>query len=237
MSSTTDQFAVDLDLLEKEIELREKARKETVELSGDINGTTKKAKNSNFEDISIDPSVEFNTLEEPILNTINRDLKIVKEKFYSVLVPSKRQNISRDWDLWGPMFICVALSLLLQGNNKGPQFTQVFTLAFFGSFIVTMNIKLLGGKISFFQTLCLIGYCLLPSVFSSMTIKIASRMIQPITVEMFIRAILSLVSFVWAIYASMVFLTGTQAENRKILGYYPLFLFYFVVSWLVITNA
>ena len=35
----------------------------------------------------------------------------------------------------------------------------------------------------------------------------------------------------------MAFLAGTQPEKRKILGYYPMFLFYFIVSWLVIINA
>jgi hypothetical protein len=43
---------------------------------------------------------------------------------------------------------------LLQGNNKGPQFTQVFTLAFFGSVAVTLNIKLLGGKMYPFHIYC-----------------------------------------------------------------------------------
>ncbi|EJW82386.1 hypothetical protein WUBG_06703, partial [Wuchereria bancrofti] len=37
---------------------------------------------------------------------------------------------------------------LLQGgkSGKGPHFTEVFTLTFFGSCVVTLNTKLLGGN-------------------------------------------------------------------------------------------
>lgn len=37
---------------------------------------------------------------------------------------------------------------LLQDGNEGngPHFTEMFTLTFFGSCIVTLNTKLLGGK-------------------------------------------------------------------------------------------
>jgi hypothetical protein len=73
---------------------------------------------------------------------------LIGAKFIQVLVPAKNQNCLQDWDLWGPLFVCVLLSLLLQdpSNSKGPRFTEAFTLVFFGSCVVTANIKLLGGK-------------------------------------------------------------------------------------------
>ncbi|EJW69871.1 hypothetical protein WUBG_19221 [Wuchereria bancrofti] len=75
------------------------------------------------------------------------------------MTPKSSQKLLRDWDLWGPLFICVfyLISLcvsdllflrLLQGgkSGKGPHFTEVFTLTFFGSCVVTLNTKLLGGN-------------------------------------------------------------------------------------------
>lgn len=42
----------------------------------------------------------------------NRDLKLLYGKFAQVLLPAKsQQNVLADWDLWGPLFICVTLSL------------------------------------------------------------------------------------------------------------------------------
>jgi len=39
-------------------------------------------------------------------------LKILYEKFSQVLFPQKNEmNVLADWDLWGPLFICVLLSL------------------------------------------------------------------------------------------------------------------------------
>lgn len=103
--------------MEKEIQAKEQERRDKAysDLSGQIAGT-KPIKNrsnqiGNFEQVGYD--IDFNTLDEPVWNTISRDLKLVSNKFSKVLVPSsKGQNVLKDWDLWGPLFICVALSLL-----------------------------------------------------------------------------------------------------------------------------
>jgi hypothetical protein len=38
-------------------------------------------------------------------------VKVLRDKFAQVLVPSAGRNGLQDWDLWGPLFICVFLSL------------------------------------------------------------------------------------------------------------------------------
>uniref|UniRef100_A0A915EFK7 Protein YIPF n=1 Tax=Ditylenchus dipsaci TaxID=166011 RepID=A0A915EFK7_9BILA len=129
-------FSLDLDLLEKR-DPSKRARPPWI-----CSPTPKRPANG----LPVEPSydTDFDTLDEPVWDTINRDLKLVSGKFAQVLVPAKKeQNVLKNWDLWGPLFICVALSLILQGNasSKGPQFTQVFSLAFFGSCVVTMNIN------------------------------------------------------------------------------------------------
>lgn len=43
----------------------------------------------------------------------------------------------------------------------------VFTEVALGAVILTINVILLGGNIVFFQSLCLIGYCLFPIVLAA----------------------------------------------------------------------
>jgi hypothetical protein len=56
----------------------------------------------------------------------------------------------RDWDLWGPLVFCLALSLLLSFNARSEQksvvFSGVFAMVWIGEAVVTAQIKLLGGN-------------------------------------------------------------------------------------------
>lgn len=76
---------------------------------------------------------EFSTLDEPVKETILRDLRAVGQKFIHVLYPKRSSALLRDWDLWGPLLLCVTLALLLQGgaadrdDQGGPQFAEVRT--------------------------------------------------------------------------------------------------------------
>ncbi|CAK6972102.1 protein YIPF6 [Scomber scombrus] len=73
---------------------------------------------------------EFSTLDEPVKETILRDLRAVGNKFIHVLYPQRSSALLRDWDLWGPLLLCVTLALLLQGGaadseeQGGPQFAE-----------------------------------------------------------------------------------------------------------------
>ncbi|KAI3416138.1 hypothetical protein GPALN_005687 [Globodera pallida] len=242
--ATNLSFSVDLEQLEKEIQTKEANsrsgngnEKLPPDLSGHIGGGLSSQEKRKSNVVGLDD--DFDTLDEPIWDTINRDLKLLCGKFAQVLFPAKsHQNVLADWDLWGPLFICVGLSILLQGVDKGAQFTQIFSLAFFGTCIVTLNAKLLGGKISFFQALCVIGYCLLPYVFASVGIKsVAVLFGHKSYANLLLRVFATVFGFVWALYASTLFLAGSEPPNRRFLFYYPLVLFYFVFSWLVISYA
>eukprot|EP00116_Pleurobrachia_bachei_P002647 sb/3462909/ len=102
-----------------------------------------------------------NTLDEPVSTTLMRDLRAVGSKFYHVLIPKDGSLLLQDWDLWGPLLLCTLLAILLQGhggdsdNDGGPQFAQVFVIIWVGAAVVTINSKLLDGKLSFFQSICL----------------------------------------------------------------------------------
>ncbi|KAF3845520.1 hypothetical protein F7725_008683 [Dissostichus mawsoni] len=191
-------------------------------------------------DISRGEEDEFSTLDEPVKETILRDLRAVGSKFIHVLYPKRSSVLLRDWDLWGPLLLCVTLALLLQGgaadseDQGGPQFAEVFVIVWFGSIIITLNSKLLGGTISFFQSLCVLGYCIMP-----LTAAMAVCRIVLVggsgTVSFIVRLVVVTASFGWSTFASTAFLADNQPPGRKSLVVYPVFLFYFVIGWMVLT--
>lgn len=183
---------------------------------------------------------EYSTLDEPVKETILRDLRAVGNKFIHVLYPKRSSALLRDWDLWGPLLLCVTLALLLQGGaadndkERGPEFAEVFVIIWFGSIIITLNSKLLGGTISFFQSLCVLGYCIMPlTVAMAMCRIILVASAGPVSFAL--RLVVVTASFGWSTFASTAFLADSQPPNRKALVVYPVFLFYFVIGWMVLT--
>ena len=58
---------------------------------------------------------KFDTLTEPVWETIKRDLYMIWIKLTYVMVPrnmaKEKAKQLRDWDLWGPLVLCLLLSL------------------------------------------------------------------------------------------------------------------------------
>ncbi|KAM6143388.1 protein YIPF6 [Erethizon dorsatum] len=183
---------------------------------------------------------DSSTLNESVRNTIMRDLKAVGKKFMHVLYPRKSNTLLRDWDLWGPLILCVTLALMLQRGSVdgekdgGPQFAEVFVIVWFGAVTITLNSKLLGGNISFFQSLCVLGYCILPLTVAMLICRLV-LLAEPGPVNFMVRLFVVIVMFAWSVAASTAFLADSQPPNRKALAVYPVFLFYFVISWMILT--
>jgi len=53
-------------------------------------------------------------------------------------------------------------------------FAAVFVIVWFGAAAVTVNAQLLGGTISFFQSVCILGYCVFPLTLSALGCLIMS---------------------------------------------------------------
>ncbi|KAI7819810.1 Yip1 domain-containing protein [Gamsiella multidivaricata] len=174
----------------------------------------------------------IDTLDEPVSETLLRDLRNVGAKLQQVLYPKGRKDILKDWDLWGPLLMCLTLSIVLsmraQPAQKITVFTWIFIIVWLGSAVVTVNAKLLGGRVSFFQSVCVIGYCLFPLVLVSVVSIVVS--------SIYIRLPLCGVAFAWASWASLGFLSDSNLANRRALGVYPLFLFYFIIAWMILIS-
>jgi len=174
------------------------------------------------------------TLDEPVSVTIMRDLRQVALKLRQVLYPQGNKNVLRDWDLWGPLILCLALAITLSAEAPADQavaiFTGVFVIVWIGAAVVTLNAKVLGGAVSFFQSVCVIGYCLFPLVLVSfITIFVKT---------VWVRLPLAAITFAWSTYASVGFLSESEIHlsNRRALAVYPLCLFYLVIAWLILIS-
>merc|ERR1712050_767538 len=85
---------------------------------------------------------------------------------------NERGSRLKDWDLWGPLLLCLSLGLILALQAPSPDqasyaFADIFVIVWVGSAVVTLNALLLQGKVSFFQTVCVLGYCIFPLVIAA----------------------------------------------------------------------
>lgn len=176
------------------------------------------------------------TLDEPVLRTLGRDLRGVGNRLKEVVWPGSlsgfinpvdnSSQLIKEWDLWGPLVFCLVLALSL-GWGNGEAFSGVFAITWMGQILVTLNIKLLGGNISFFRGLCIVGYSLFPVVLGSV-------------VEIFIPWIwlsvpVVILNVAWALWSANNSLKHSGVlPGRSILASYPVGLFFVSLGWLCI---
>jgi hypothetical protein len=231
----------------------------------------------------------YSTLDEPVRETIMRDVRAVADKLRVVVLPldtsvmkkrfgrvyaniassppgdedemndsvsehsrpeeqqhelggelgqNEKEILSklRDWDLWGPLLICLALSILLSLKAPNPKeasavFAAVFVAVWVGSAIVTINAKLLGGTISFFQSVCVLGYCIFPMFMAALLILLLRHTPLGIGPVNFLWVV---IAFLWCTRASTIFIGGFIAKQRRTLAVYPVFFFYTFLGWMVL---
>jgi hypothetical protein len=88
------------------------------------------------------------------------------------------------------------LSIEAPKDQAMPIFTGVFVIIWVGAAIVTINAQLLGGAVSFFQSVCVIGYCLFPIV--------VSVIIAAFVKLIWVRLPIAIVTFAWSTYGKYV---------------------------------
>lgn len=138
----------------------------------------------------------------------------------------------------GPLLICLLLSVRLSlaaDVNQGPiVFSATFFIVWlitnntrFGAAVVTLNGQLLGGRISFPQSVCALGYCTFP---------LLSAAFLNLILPFFIKIIVTGIAYAWSTLAALNFLKDLNLENKRALALYPIFLFYFFIAWLILIS-
>jgi hypothetical protein len=69
--------------------------------------------------------------------------------------------------------------------------------------VVTVNAQLLRGKISFFQSVCTLGYCLLPLTIAVLFSRLLLTSPLPQAVVLVIRIAIILVALCWSVIGEL----------------------------------
>ena len=179
----------------------------------------------------------LSSLDESIWVTFWRDLKRLAANTKAVLLVFRKSTSQfstreglRDWDLWGPLVSVLSFCMLLTKSADGASsmFSVVFLAVVIGSFVLTLNILLLGGHIIFLQAISLIGYCTLPTFFAAGTAFASTNKAY--------RSCLAAVSIVWSSYASVPFTSASVSGKRKELAIYPIMLLYLSLAVLFLVS-
>jgi hypothetical protein len=150
-----------------------------------------------------------------------------------------KEIISRlkEWDLWGPLLVCLGLAVLL--SLKAPEgqaslvFAAVFCAVWLGSAVVTINAQLLGGTISFFQSVCVLGYCVFPMAMAAAAVDLLKMVHLGIFSTILELAVL-VVAFLWSTRASSVFIGQYIIASRRVLAVFPVLFFYTFLAWMIL---
>lgn len=117
------------------------------------------------------------------------------------------------------------------------QFVLLFFSVFVGAMVVTFNTRVLGGQISYLQSVAVLGYCLFPLFVAALVIQVM-RFVQ--FFNRWIRLIFILVAILWCILcnfdikvAARAFVAVNVAEDRKFVALYPICIFYIFLGVLL----
>ena len=227
----------------------------------------------------------LNTLDEPVRETVLRDVRRVGANLLLVAFPCRggrdaQTAALRNWDLWGPMVrmmkrrrvreskrrrararsqergtiqpihpsihpsiypfhpsihfhaqtFALVLALILSAGSPKPStvFSLVFGVCAAGAVVLTANVGLLGGNIGFFQSLCLLGYCLFPLAAAA-----GAATLIPLPP---VRWAVVGVGLGWSVWAALPFIGGSVPPARRALAVYPLLLLYATLGWLAVVK-
>uniref|UniRef100_A0A060TAI2 Protein YIP n=1 Tax=Blastobotrys adeninivorans TaxID=409370 RepID=A0A060TAI2_BLAAD len=179
------------------------------------------------------------TLDEPVLTTLLRDVKAVGMRLRQVVWRSAsdddlvENSPTLQWDLWGPLVFCLlistTLSMIAPAHQKSLVFSGLFTIMWLGQVVVALNIKLLGGSISFFHALCVTGYSLFPLVIAA----ILSAFIN----YRLIRLPIDTVLVAWSVYATTTGLKHSGVLPTRVwLATYPVGLLFVGLGWVCVVS-
>ena len=176
-----------------------------------------------------------NSLDESIITTITRDLKLIYYKLKYILNPfsspvDKKYHIMI-WDLWGPLIFITLLSctLSMSSRDKPNVMVSVFSIFWIGSVLIYLNGTLLDSKIKIFPTLCLLGYCLFP-------LNIASFILALTNLYDIIKLLIVGAMCFWSLFCVEGYIKCTCEKEQKYLLFYPVILLFIFISWFVFVN-
>lgn len=147
-------------------------------------------------------------------------------------------------------FFCLAINHDQSTDGKvGPHFAELFLLIWLGFYVVGINFKLLAISTpkrsktsmlpapSIFQLICVLGYSLAGPCIGIIVLKVIESLISTeMKYLLYEKLFIGLVfGFIWPTYSAVRILSKYQAKEKRILAIYPIALYYFIVSWFIIS--
>lgn len=230
------------------------------------------------------PPSSWDTLDEPIQDTILRDLRSILTKLKLVIKPTVSEqevyiNVCKNWDLWGPFIFYTYIAFSLN-NCEGDgchsryhesNFSSLFVVLWLGNIVIGLNMMLVlkndhlksiqpdtvvtsdlsvppptslsafHQHLSLFQLMCLIGYVMAIPSLAILIIQMFKIFVsdthhsQSLFYEKFFITIV--LGFALPVVCVMK-LTTVFVRNhgdRSFLIFYPVFLFFFILSLYLFT--
>ena len=172
------------------------------------------------------------TLDEPVLDSLKRDLFRIYNKLKHVITPrltSRKIEELYNWDLWGPLIFCFLLCIALSNdNNESSTFVIIFSIFWIGGLIVTLNGQFLGANIGICQMICLLGYCAFPITVSGMIIGFLK------VKNAWIKCFAVFIGFLWSCLASVGFVSALVSKEKELITIIPVILFFIALSLFVL---
>ena len=197
-------------------------------ISSDNNNST-----TNSMELSTPLNQKVYTLNESISSSIIRDLKLIYYKLKYVMNPFSsnvdRKKHIQQWDLWGPLLFVTFLSCTLAINSKDKSHTiiSIFAIFWIGNILVYINGNLLNSNIKFFQTICLLGYCLFPLNISALILSITHF-------YEILRVIIVLITLIWSLFSVKQYFKSLTSDDQSKLVFYPAILLFLFISWFIL---
>lgn len=170
-------------------------------------------------------NVEIETEDSlPLLEELDIDLSGIKYKIKCVIMPLADQTtinravLKDDPDFWGPLLI-VFLFAMFSVYGQFRVVSWIITIWIFGSFLVFVIARVLGGEVTYSQIIGIIGYSLLPLLMMAF--------LNPIVKNLsYLSLLLRILGLAWSTYSAATLLCSHELQHKKPLLLYPIFLLY-----------
>ena len=173
--------------------------------------------------LEVDDTGDDDDMDKPLLEELDIDIKDIYYKVRCVLFPLPSLGFQKDVlrqnpDFWGPLF-CVLLYALLALYGQFRVVSWIITIWVFGSLLIFLLARVLGGEVTFSQCLGVIGYSVLPLIATALALIVFHSIPA-------LNTLIKLLGVVWASYSAGSLLIQEELKNKKPLLLYPIFLLY-----------
>jgi len=161
--------------------------------------------------------------QRPLLEELDIDPKDIYYKLRCVMFPLPQLGFNRHIvrespDFWGPLIVILLYAMVsLYGQFR--VVSWILTIWIFGSLLVFLLARVLGGEVTYSQCLGVIGYSVLPLFIIACVLPVVKSL-------HYLSMAFKLLGVVWAAYSAGSLLCVQELQHKKPLLLYPIFLLY-----------